>query len=109
MSDFATYQAVAKRELQEIPGINAEKVDRYGGRILTLVKNSKRRLDELTAGQTVREDTVPDPNHETVVYISSDEDADFVQRSSDTECSASLLSRFFDPDDEVLAFRQTGE
>ena len=101
---------LAKRDLLAIPGIDSERVDRYGDRILALVRNARKRLDEMSMGQQSRDETVPDPNHETVVLISSDnEDSDYVAPSSEMGSPRPELSRFFRPDAEVLAFRQTGK
>lgn len=77
---------------------------------MSLVRNARQRLDEMNSGLQSRDELVPDPNHETVVLISSDnEDSDHMEASSDTGSPRPELSRFFRPDAEVLAFRQTGK
>lgn len=101
---------LAKRELLEIPGIDSDRVDRYGDRILSLVRNAKKRLEEMSTGPSSRDELVPDPNHETVVLISSDnEDSDYAEAASEMGSPRPELSRFFRPDADVLAFRQTGK
>lgn len=59
------------KELLEIPDIDPDKVERYGEQFLKLVRNSKRLYQDMKKNNEV----VPDPNHATVINItSSDED-----------------------------------
>jgi hypothetical protein len=59
------------KELLKIRGIDSDKVERYGEQFLKLVRNSKRLYQEMKKNNEV----VPDPNHATVINItSSDED-----------------------------------
>lgn len=104
---------IDKPELLAIPHISPDKVDRYGQHFLSLVRNSRKMLDDLVARQKHGGDLpIRDPNHENVVMISSDEenpdDGAFVEPPS-SGYSASERSRFFEPDEEVAAFRDQSE
>ncbi|KAL1956538.1 hypothetical protein VTO42DRAFT_7102 [Malbranchea cinnamomea] len=100
-----------KHELLAIPGVTAEKADLYGDRFLAMVRNARKRLEELITDNTHPDELpVPDPNHQNVVFISSDDeddgDDDYMEPSSVSGHSSPELSRFFHPDKEVLAFRE---
>lgn len=62
----------------EIPGIDPDKVERYGQRFLKLIRNAQRGYYEMKQQQdlprNVPRDLPNDPNHETVINISSDEE-----------------------------------
>jgi bloom syndrome protein len=91
-----------KQELLHIPGIHPDKVDLYGARFLILIRNAERRYQEMKG----LEDLVPDPNHDTVINISSDEDGDddFVDNSYSPD-SPVERSTYFETDPRVEAFR----
>ncbi|KAG0158253.1 hypothetical protein PDIDSM_5766 [Penicillium digitatum] len=57
-------------ELSAIPGIDQDKVKRYGRQILGLVDNAKRRYLEMTQ-EAETSGVVPDPNHHNVINLSS--------------------------------------
>jgi bloom syndrome protein len=61
-------------------------------------------LDDLVAERRRSDEPVPDPNHENVVLISSDddEDAGFLQPSSGSAPSPNVRSRFFSGDDSAI-------
>jgi bloom syndrome protein len=64
-------------QLLAIPGIDPDKVERYGSRFLPLIRNSKRLYEEMRGNQDPEDnnDVVPDPNHDNVInIISSSED-----------------------------------
>ncbi|OQE47421.1 hypothetical protein PENCOP_c001G08890 [Penicillium coprophilum] len=60
-------------ELSAIPGIDPDKVQRYGRQILGLVDNAKRRYLEMTQ-EAETSGVVPDPNHHNVINLSSSDE-----------------------------------
>jgi bloom syndrome protein len=82
-------------ELSAIPGIDSDKVKRYGRQILRLVDNARRRYHELK-DEAESNGIVPDPNHHNVINLSSsDEYSDddlFVENPPDN-----ITSRYFPP------------
>ncbi|KAJ5923319.1 Bloom syndrome protein [Penicillium verhagenii] len=60
-------------ELAALPGIDQDKVERYGRKILRLIDNAKRRLHELTQ-EAQSNGVVPDPNHHNVINLSSSDE-----------------------------------
>ena len=62
----------------EIPGIDPDKVERYGQRFLKLIRNAQRGYYEMKQQQelprNVLRDQPNDPNHQNVINISSDEE-----------------------------------
>lgn len=88
----------------EIRGIDADKVHRYGKRFLKLVKASQQRYEEMMQEQ--------DPNHQTVIDISSDgEPVDDGEHDEFDEWGASQEERsaYFEAPVEVQAFNAQGE
>lgn len=94
-------------ELSHIPGIDQDKVERYGQQILRLVDNAKRRYQELTQDAETS-GVVPDPNHHNVINLSSsDEYSDddlFVDPASTFDldhpmenATQDITSRYFPP------------
>lgn len=80
---------LAIRELCRIPGIDRDKVDRYGPQFMKLIRDSKRRYDELKEQQQDQSNgIVPDPNHHNVVNLDdssdnfTDDEALFVDEDS---------------------------
>ncbi|KKK27278.1 hypothetical protein ARAM_001944 [Aspergillus rambellii] len=63
-----------KTELLQIPGIDGDKVQRYGDRILKLIRDTQRRYTELKKDRDDIDGVVPDPNHHNVVNISSSDE-----------------------------------
>ncbi|PKX98418.1 RecQ family helicase MusN [Aspergillus novofumigatus IBT 16806] len=61
-------------ELAQIPGIDPDKVNRYGTQILKLVRDAQRRYEELKQERDNNDDVVPDPNHHNVYNLTEDED-----------------------------------
>ncbi|KAK9586105.1 ATP-dependent DNA helicase sgs1 [Aspergillus fumigatus] len=61
-------------ELAQIPGIDPDKVSRYGTQILKLVRDAQRRYEELKQERDNNDDVVPDPNHHNVYNLTDDED-----------------------------------
>ncbi|KAJ5595045.1 Bloom syndrome protein [Penicillium hispanicum] len=59
--------------LSFIPGIDQDKVKRYGRQILRLVDNARRRYQELTQDAETN-GVVPDPNHHNVINLSSSDE-----------------------------------
>ena len=86
----------------ELPGIDRDKVRLYGGRYLRLIRDFHKHYENMMRQQ---EDCPKDPNHETAVYvISDDEDEqqdlhDFVAEDERGESST-----YFQPSPEVEAF-----
>ncbi|KAJ5650578.1 Bloom syndrome protein [Penicillium longicatenatum] len=93
-------------ELAALPGIDQDKVKRYGRQILRLIDNAKRRYQELTQ-DAESNGVVPDPNHHNVINLSSsDEYSDgddlFADQAStfdvdQTQEDEDLTSRYFPP------------
>ncbi|GFF39559.1 ATP-dependent DNA helicase hus2/rqh1 [Aspergillus udagawae] len=61
-------------ELAQIPGIDPDKVNRYGTQILKLVRDAQRRYAELKQERDNNDDVVPDPNHHNVYNVSDDDE-----------------------------------
>jgi bloom syndrome protein len=94
-------------ELSAIPGIDSDKVTRYGRQILRLVDNARRRYHELK-DEAESNGIVPDPNHHNVINLSSsDEYSDddlFVDQNSTLDLDYpmenppdNITSRYFPP------------
>ncbi|KAJ5646809.1 Bloom syndrome protein [Penicillium lividum] len=95
-------------ELAALPGIDQDKVKRYGRQILRLIDNAKRRYQELTQ-EAESNGVVPDPNHHNVINLSSsDEYSDgddlFADQASTfdigqhpEDSTEDLTSRYFPP------------
>lgn len=97
-------------ELSAIPGIDSDKVKRYGRQILRLVDNARRRYHELK-DEAESNGIVPDPNHHNVINLSSsDEYSDddlFVDQTSTLDLDYqmenppdNITSRYFPPPPE---------
>ncbi len=90
----------------EIPGIDPEKVERYGKPFLEMIKNSQQLYESMMQQQ---EDRTQDPNHINVINISDDEEFenhdldDFDVNDSPQERSA------YYPDRDVEAFNAKGK
>ncbi|PGH05172.1 bloom syndrome protein [Blastomyces parvus] len=100
-----------KNQLLKIPNIDPDKVDRYGGRFLPLIRRAEDRYHELLAERDRDAVPVPDPNHEIVINISSDSEIglgedfdDFIGDTNDTDGPLDEGSSYFEQDDEVAAF-----
>lgn len=67
-------------ELSAVPGIDTDKVARYGMRILKYAKDAKRRLVELKQqlkdAANDADGVVPDPNHHPVISLPDSDDND---------------------------------
>lgn len=57
-----------------MPGIDPDKVSRYGSHLLKLVKDTERRLVELKHEGEDANGVVPDPNHTNVINLDDDDD-----------------------------------
>ncbi|PYH46549.1 RecQ family helicase MusN [Aspergillus saccharolyticus JOP 1030-1] len=90
-------------ELAAIPGIDPDKVIRYGSQLLKLVRDTQRRYEELKKERDDADGVVPDPNHHNVIYLNSSEDEDefsdggfFAENASNFDMDESAVSsRFF--------------
>ncbi|KAI2886947.1 hypothetical protein CBS147343_3097 [Aspergillus niger] len=87
-------------ELATIPGIDPDKVNRYGGQILKLVRDTQRRYAELKKEQDDADGVVPDPNHHNVINLTSTEDefsdgGIFTDHPSTFNVDETLSSRYF--------------
>ena len=87
----------------ELPGIDHDKVERYGKRFLRLIRASQQFYESMMRQQ---EDRPQDPNHQNVIDISSDEGigcgdvGDFDEEDGSQE----EQSTYFKPPAEVDAF-----
>ncbi|KAL4788349.1 hypothetical protein BJX76DRAFT_175470 [Aspergillus varians] len=84
-----------KSEMLKIPNIDADKVHRYGDKILKLVRDTQRRYSELKTERDDVDGVVPDPNRHNVVNISSDDDFSDFDDFMDQEST-------LQPDDTVV-------
>ena len=93
-------------EMLKIPGIDSDKVGRYGKIFLKLVRDAQRSYEEMMQRQ---EDRPQDPNHQNVMIISSDDDDDGnageVEDFDDEDMGSSEeRSAYFQPAPEVEVF-----
>ncbi|RDW78542.1 RecQ family helicase MusN [Aspergillus mulundensis] len=63
-----------KQEMLQIPNIDPDRVHRYGGKILKLIRDTQQRLADLKQEGADADGVVPDPNHHNVVNVSSDDE-----------------------------------
>lgn len=63
-------------ELSSIPGIDVDKVTRYGKQILGIAKDANKRLTELKQPLNDADGVVPDRNHQTVITLDDDDNND---------------------------------
>jgi len=63
-----------KTQMLQIPNIDEDKVQRYGDRILKLLRDTQRRYSELKKDREDVDGIVPDPNHTNVINLSSDDE-----------------------------------
>ena len=89
-------------KMLEIDGIDQDKVERYGVRLLRLIKDAHNTYEALMRAQ---EDVPDDPNHQNVVEISDDnhEPAQALNESDDHEFSDDETSQYFQLAPEVAA------
>ncbi|KAE8367821.1 hypothetical protein BDV27DRAFT_154575 [Aspergillus caelatus] len=90
-------------ELSRIPGIDKDKVTRYGAQILKLVRDTQRRYAELKKDRDDADGVVPDPNHHNVINLTSDseeyDDGDILDDASDLDMDKNVISsRYFTTD-----------
>lgn len=92
----------------EIPGIDPDKVERYGKQFLQLIRNAQHGYETLMQQQ---ESCPLDPNHINVIDISSDDDyggdEDFDELGGEN-CSQEEQSSYFQAPPEVDAFNARG-
>lgn len=58
-------------QMLDIPGIDPDKVARYGAKFLRLVRNSQKLYEDMMRSNN---EVVPDPNHRTVINIIDSDD-----------------------------------
>ena len=92
-----------EKEMLELPGIDPEKVKRWGKKFLKLIRASEAHYEAMMQQQ---EDRPQDPNHQTVIDISSDDDADYgdFDDLGGQEPSQEERSSYFQPSAAVNAF-----
>ncbi|KAL3460449.1 hypothetical protein BJX64DRAFT_184819 [Aspergillus heterothallicus] len=97
-----------KTEMLQIPDVDVDKVQRYGERILKLLRDTRRRYFELKKDRDDVDGIVPDPNHHNVVNISSEDefndndlnDSDFsgiMEHSSAVQLNQSVVTSQYFP------------
>ena len=86
--------------MRQIPGIDVDKIDRYGKRFLKLIHAAHQGYETLMRQQ---EDRPQDPNHQNVIDISSDEEFGH-DEYEDELGSQPERSSYFQADPEVEAF-----
>lgn len=89
----------------EIPGIDADKVERYGKRFLKLIQTAQHGYKTMKH----EEDRPQDPNHQNVVTLISSDDDEFADDGGlddfiGSEGSQEERSSYFQPAPEVDAF-----
>ncbi|PWY70964.1 recQ family helicase MusN [Aspergillus heteromorphus CBS 117.55] len=86
-------------ELARIPGIDPDKVSRYGAQIMKLIRDTQRRYVELKKEQDDADGVVPDPNHHNVINLTTeDEYSDggiFTDHPSTFNLDETVSSRYF--------------
>ena len=90
--------------MREIPGIDLDKIDRYGKRFLKLIRASQQIYESMMRQQ---EDRPQDPNHQNVIDISSDDefmDDGTFDDFDDAHGSQEERSSYFQVAPEVDAF-----
>jgi len=95
-------------ELLEIIGIEVERVKLYGKQFLKLIRNHHDRYEAMLKE---KEDRPCDPNHQTVIDISSDEDYgdDDLDELADDASQEEQRSQYFRPPPEVERFNAQRE
>lgn len=84
-----------------IQGIDSDKVERYGKNFLQLIREAKQWYEEMMG------DRPPDPNHQNVICLSSDEEFGGFEALDDLDGddgSDNERSAYFQPPAEVEAF-----
>ncbi|KAL5343625.1 hypothetical protein BJX70DRAFT_116430 [Aspergillus crustosus] len=93
-----------KTEMLRIPDIDADKVGRYGDKILKLVRDTQRRYEEMKQERDDVDGVVPDPNHHNVVNISSSDEfsdfEDFMDQASGLQPDESIVTSGYFPRDQ---------
>ncbi|KAE8354668.1 hypothetical protein BDV28DRAFT_130454 [Aspergillus coremiiformis] len=87
-------------ELSKIPGIDQDKVKRYGTQIVKLLRDTQRRYAELKKDRDDADGIVPDPNHHNVINLTSDseeyDDGHILDDASTLDLDHNVISsRFF--------------
>ena len=93
-----------EEEMLRLPGIDPDKVRRYGGKFYRLIQDTHRHYEEMMQQS---EDRPQDPNHQNVVLISSDEEDDGNAGQTedfDDDDSPEERSAYFEPEADVAAF-----
>lgn len=93
----------------KIPGITQEKVNLYGKQFLKLVQQAQRSYEHMMQQQY--EDRPQDPNHQNVIDLISDDEAENGDEYDDDvevdDKSQEEISKFFQPSVEVDNFNAT--
>ena len=85
----------------EIPGIDPDKVERYGKPFLEMIKNSQQLYESMMRQQ---EDRTQDPNHINVINISDDEEFENHDLDDFDENDTLQERSTYFPDRDVEAF-----
>jgi bloom syndrome protein len=103
LREMAINFPLSKEDLLQIRGIDADKVERYGDRFLSLIVDAHNTYEALMRAQ---EDRFDDPNHRYVVEISDDDqDVDgALEDADDHEFSDEETSQYFQLAPDVAAF-----
>ncbi|TVY80885.1 ATP-dependent DNA helicase hus2/rqh1 [Lachnellula suecica] len=80
-------------DMRQIPGINQDRVNRYGKKFLPLIKEYYSNYDDMTSNNDDRD---IDENHQNVIDISSD-DASDGDAEDDDNISQGEQSQYFQP------------
>lgn len=98
-------------QLLAIPGIDPDKVERYGSQFLRLVRGAQRHYEDLKSEQNEEADgVVHDPNHDTVIALTSDDefsdDGLFADGVSNLDLDSNIASQYFEGELRTLLFNQ---
>ncbi|GAD93603.1 RecQ family helicase MusN [Paecilomyces variotii No. 5] len=97
LRDMAIRFPKNKSELLAMPGIDSEKVELFGSQFLRLIRMAQQHYDDLKGEQN---GVVHDPNHDTVIPISSDDefsdDGLFEDGVSNLDLDNNITGQYFD-------------
>lgn len=93
-------------ELLAIGGIDSDKVERYGSQFLRLIRGAQQHYEDLKGEHN---GVVHDPNHDTVIPISSDDEFSdddlFADGVSNLDLDNTITSQYFEGE---LSYRHWG-
>ncbi|KAJ9257353.1 hypothetical protein DTO207G8_2107 [Paecilomyces variotii] len=109
LRDMAIRFPKNESELLAIGGIDSDKVERYGSQFLRLIRGAQQHYEDLKGEHN---GVVHDPNHDTVIPISSDDEFSdddlFADGVSNLDLDNTITSQYFEvPQDRPSTSRST--